>query len=125
MRKRALAIGLAAIMLVFVFGLSACSASHDIPLGKYVSTDGTEENSTLLRDGVADYDYFWDIENNKATWYSSGSKNYVGKIVKKNGELYFYGETWFELISLSKNGRTTVYKVEYDDATKNLTVIAE
>ena len=108
MLKKVLILG---TLVMIIFSLSACSNSHGIPNGKYVSTSGGISPSTLLRDGINDYDYYWRIKGDKATWYASGLKSFEGKIVKRNGIIFFEDET-------------KSYEIEYDDTTKTLTILS-
>jgi hypothetical protein len=111
MAKKVIGLIFALAILLAVFGLTACTNSHGIPNGKYVSTDGSSANSTLLRDGILDYDYYWRIKGDKATWYASGLKSNEYKIIQEGDKLFFANET-------------KKLEVKYDDFTKNLTILS-
>ncbi|HHT83853.1 MAG TPA: hypothetical protein GXZ92_05310 [Clostridiales bacterium] len=101
----------AAVMLLAVFGLSVFSNSHGIPNGKYGSN--MEGGAVHTKEYYSDW--YWRVIGNRAYYYASGQLSYKGKIIKKDGKLYFdvysvFCENAFE------------YEVEYDETTKRLTV---
>ena len=105
----------AAVMLLAIFGLSSCSNSHGIPNGSYDLHEGVMHTEEYYSD------YYWRVKGDTAYYYASGQLTYKGKIIKKDGKLYF------QLYSVSgifgkKSGDAFEYEVEYDETTKRLTV---
>ncbi|MGI6702092.1 MAG: hypothetical protein ACOX3U_06530 [Christensenellales bacterium] len=99
----------AAVMLLSVFWLSSCSNSHGIPNGSYDLHEGVMHTKEYYSD------YYWRVKGDTAYYYASGQLTYKGKIINKDGRLYFdvysvFCENAFE------------YEVEYDETTKRLTV---
>ena len=113
MARKRIIIGMVvvAVMLLSVFWLSSCSNSHGIPNGSY----GGDVNGGVMHTEEYKSDYFWRVKGDTAYYYASGQLTYKGKIIKKDGKLYFdvysvFCENAFE------------YEVEYDETTKRLTV---
>ncbi len=119
MARKRIIIGMVvvAVMLLSVFWLSSCSNSHGIPNGSY----GGDVNGGVMHTEEYKSDYFWRVKGDTAYYYASGQLTYKGKIIKKDGKLYF------QLYSVSgifgkKSGDAFEYEVEYDETTKRLTV---
>ena len=103
--------------VAFGFWLSSCSNSHGIPNGSY----GGDVNGGVMHTEEYKSDYFWRVKGDTAYYYASGQLTYKGKIINKDGRLYF------ELYSVSgifgkKSGDAFECEVEYDETTKRLTV---
>jgi hypothetical protein len=105
----------AAVMLLSVFWLSSCSNSHGIPNGSYDLHEGVMHTKEYYSD------YYWRVKGDTAYYYASGQLTYKGKIINKDGRLYF------QLYSVSgifgkKSGDAFEYEVEYDEQLRLLTV---
>lgn len=119
MARKRIIIGMvvAAVMLLAIFGLSSCSNSHGIPNGSY----GGEMSGGAVHTEEYYSDWYWRVKGDSVYYYASGWLTYKGKIIEKEGRLYFKVYSVNGIFG-KKSGDAFEYEVEYDETTKRLTV---
>ncbi|MBQ8296000.1 MAG: hypothetical protein IJX87_06170 [Clostridia bacterium] len=112
-----------------------CEKTGPIPDGKYEYIFPVEDKTEGYK-VVSKYIYtedkikaesYWEIKGDEAWSYCSNDLTFKGKIVERDGKIYFEGYKWLFVPSLllgrwDMEGFTDVYPVEYDAEEKILTV---
>jgi hypothetical protein len=117
MTRKRIIIMVAAVTLLAVFVLSVFVNTHGIPNGRYGSDihGGVKHNEEFYSD------WCWRVRGNRVYYYASGWLTYKGKIIEKDGRLYFKLYTVNGQYS-KKSGDPFEYEIKYEKTTKSLTV---
>ena len=113
----------------------SCEKTGPIPDGKYEYIFPVEDKTEGYK-VVSKYIYtedkikaesYWEIKGGEAWSWGSNHNGFRGKIVERDGKIYFEGYKWLSVTSLLLGkwrmiGSTSVYSVEYDAEEKILTV---
>lgn len=111
MVRKSIGILVIAVILFGVVVLTGCDPAHGIEKGKYRPCN---ENGQSLGWGE---DYFLEVENKEAKYYSSGQLSNKYKIVVEEGKIYFDEYIFTDFFSGRKLGNKTRYEVKYDEKT--------
>ena len=123
--KKILTIGLAALlMLCMSMSFIGCKKTGIIPNGYYYMKNQNETVYIFTENDIRDK-YGWVIDGNIAEEWISGSCCYKAKIVEKNGEIYFEGYKWKDLLDIlfrggKEQGNTRTYQVVYDKSEQSI-----
>ena len=125
--KKLLTIGLAVLlMLCMSISLVGCKKTGPLPNGHYGMMNSIpEEPLPDLSFGFTQGDirdsYGLVIDGDTAEMWVSGSCYYKAKIVEKDGEIFFEGYKWKDLLDIlfrdgKEQGNTDVYQVVYSES---------
>ena len=107
------------------FGCFNQTNTGPIPNGNYGWQNDKNSVFVFTEDNIKK-NYGWVIDGDTAEQWVSGQLCYKAKIVEKNGNIYFEGykfvEVLYSLLSCAKTefGTTDVYLVEYDNENKTI-----
>ena len=127
-----LAVILAFCMSVIFVGCGQSkTVSGPIPNGRYELQNSKAQNYYVYVENES-FDFYWVIEGEDAECWTSGSLDFLSKIVERDGKIYFECYKWddplFNLGQLIKGekpkklGSTNIYLVEYNAEEKSITV---
>ena len=106
----------------------SCAKTGPIPNGYYCWSREGENIYVRTGDDIRD-SFGWEIKGDTAQRWTSGSVDYKAKIVEKDGEIYFEGYKWRNIILAilfpdgKERGTTDIYRVIYNNAQNSMTLI--
>jgi len=106
-----------------------CEKTGPIPNGNYVWVGQNNEGLYTFTNNDIKQFCGWIVEGDNAEFWTSSQLYYQGKIVEKDGKIYFEGykyRDWFDILfnwDWGKNeGKTDIYLVCYNAEEKSITV---
>lgn len=112
------------LMLWMSVSLVGCKKTGPIPNGYYSIKNQNETVYVFTENDIRD-SYCWVIDGDIAEEWASGSCCYKAKIVEKDGDIYFEGYKWKDLLDVlfgggKEQGNTLTFQVVYDESKQSI-----